>query len=100
MMTTSAPAKLEGTSRSHRSTPRKVRSGPYIPPRRGTALVCHSGFEDDAAANHGRGDLDVTELCCGRPGEVAVENRDVGKHAVAQPSFRPLRVFRVGAARR
>src|SRR5712692_11676599 len=32
MMTTSAPSKLAGSPRSHRGTPRKVTSGPYMPP--------------------------------------------------------------------
>src|SRR5215831_18089391 len=37
MMTASAPFSSSGLSRSHRSTPRKVTSGPNMPPTRGMA---------------------------------------------------------------
>src|SRR5258708_19897725 len=40
MITMSAPSSVPGCARSQRSTPRKVTSGPYMPPRRDTIRGC------------------------------------------------------------
>src|ERR1700687_1421434 len=57
MITTSAPSRVEGCARSQRSTPRKVTSGPYMPPRRdtigslGPQVFCHLGEVVHVALN-------------------------------------------------